>query len=74
MALPSNDSGSMGMIKEPKGVDFTVEPWEPTPDELKALSAFSVQEKLRSEKLKKRREKAAEKRAASQATIENQKT
>lgn len=62
-----NDLSSMGIIREPKGVDFTVEPWEPTPDELKSLSAFIVQEKLRITKLKKRREKAAAKRAAEKA-------
>jgi hypothetical protein len=60
----------MGLIREPKDVDFTVEPWEPTPDELKALSAFIVQEKLRIAKLKKRREKAAAKREEAKASLE----
>jgi hypothetical protein len=64
----------MGIIREPKGVDFTVINREMTAEERTALSAFIVQEKLRIAKLKKRREKAAEKRAASKSTMENQKS
>jgi hypothetical protein len=45
----------MGIIREPKGVDFTVVPWEMTEEERAKVSAFITREKLRIAKAEKAR-------------------
>jgi hypothetical protein len=49
----------MGLIREPKGVDFTVLPWEMTEEERARVSAFIAREKLRLAKLEQRKESRA---------------
>lgn len=54
----------MGLIREPKGVDFFVINRELTSEKREALSANIAKEKLRMAKLKKRREAREAKKAA----------
>lgn len=54
----------MGLIREPKGVDFFVINRELTPEERAEVSAYIAKEKLRMAKLKKRREAREAKKAA----------
>ncbi len=57
----------LDIIREPHGVELTVINRDPSPEERKAMSAYIAQRKLEIQKLLKRREKAAAKRAASKA-------
>jgi hypothetical protein len=57
----------MGIVKEPEGVELTVINREMTEEERRYLSAYIAKEKLRLAKLKKRRETAEAKRAATKS-------